>query len=449
MNKLKIYIYIILIIFIFASIMQKLVLTQKYIDSQAITTRVLLTNNLQDCFIKTIEYSFFLPNCDQFEAVSLLEVVSSLSNKTDKSFFSPKRLEVQAVNQFQIKRASVKYWWSRAKIWSRVSKSYLLERIEPYLPSTHFSLVEGMVFGGATQLSQDLQRDFRVTGLTHVVSASGYNVSVVASLILVIFKKIFPRRVAGLVAIVMVWIYALMAEMVPPVIRASIMISINLIAAQVFLRQYQVLFVLFLAIAIMLYFQPFYAHSLSFWLSTLATLGIILILPLLESNQGVFQRLSTGQLAGENNPSSTNIFLESLRVTLAAQSLTLPLVAMVFGEVSLLSFLTNTFLLWMTPLITLSGLGLMVLGAITSLVPGLWGAMAPVVNILVWLPTTLFLFGVEWFGQLEWGYIKISLSWWAVLVWWGLLGVVILRKKYQMNRKVREGNLRYATFFGN
>jgi len=390
--------------------MQKLIMTRNNDAVAVITTRILFAGNIQDCYIKTIEWSFFLPNCEQYQVGEFLEVFGSHSGSSDNSFFQPKRLKVQAVKQLSLSRLSVKYWWHKAQILIDQQKTILLKNGLSFLPPTHANLISGMVFGGAASLPQELRDDFQITGLTHVVSASGYNVSVVAGIAIFIFSKFLPRRLSTLVIILTIWSYAIAAELVPPVIRSSIMISLNLIASRVFFKQYNLFFALIFTALAMLLWEPFYAQSLSFWLSTLATLGIILFLPLLESEEGWFSRLSTGHFS-EQELDKSNIFKESFLVTLAAQSLTIPLVIMVFGEVSLLSFVTNTMLLWLTPLITLLGLGLMLVGAMFSFWPGVWMGVMPVLSLFVWLPTELFISSVSWFGRFEWGLVKISLPW--------------------------------------
>ena len=430
MIRTKVYIYIILILFIVANIMQKLIKTQKYIDINPIATRVLFTKNMQNCYVKTRIWSFFIPDCDQYHEGDFLEVSGSYSGDSDNGFFQLKRLKIQAVKHIFFSQLSVKHWWRRALVFVYAQKSALLKRGLFYLPPTHASLVAGMVFGGTASLPQELQQNFQITGLTHVVSASGYNVSVVAGMAIFLFSKFLSRRLSTLVIILIVWSYAVAAELVAPVIRASMMISLNLIASKVFFKQYNLLFSLVFTAFIMLLWEPFYAQSLSFWLSTLATLGIILILPLLESEGGWFSRLSTGHLSGQKKSVTTNVFQESFLVTLAAQSLTLPLVSAVFGEMSILSFLTNTILLWLTPLITLSGLGLMLVGGLLSPWPGLWQLLVPILSLAVWLPTEIFISSAEWFGQFEWGLVNFSLPWWAVGAWWSMLGVIILRKRY-------------------
>lgn len=429
MIKLKTAIYIIFVLFITANIMQELLKTQKDIATELVTTRVMLAGNMPDCYQKTLQWSFFIPSCDQYNQGDFIEVSGSQEGDSDKGFFQLKRLKIQSLKRISFSQLSVKHWWGRAQVFVYEQKAILLEKGLSYLPPTHTNLIASMVFGGTASLPQELKKNFQITGLTHVVSASGYNVSVVAGLAIFLFSKLFSKRLSTPFIMGVIWSYAIAAELVPPVVRSSIMISLNLIASRVFFRQYNLFFSLILTVLVMLLWEPFYAQSLSFWLSTLATLGIILILPLLESEEGLFSRLSTGHLSDQQSLSKSNIFKESFLVTLAAQSLTLPLVAVVFGEVSWLGFVTNTMLLWLTPVITLFGLGLMMAGALFSSWPSVWQQLGPILSLFVWLPTELFISSVEWFGQFEWGLVKFVLPGWAVVGWWGFLGIIVWRKK--------------------
>lgn len=419
MNSSKIVIYILFVIFITANILHKLVLTRNQHFE-------VFTNKIRNCTIKPVGWSFDLPDCRAYANTQLIAVSGSQSSDSDNGFFQPKGLTVQSVEEISLSHLSVKRWLMRATIFITHLKQLFLEKGLSFLPTTHAGLISGMVFGGTASLPQELAQDLKVTGLTHVVSASGYNVSIVAGVALILFSRILPRKILPGVTLIVIWGYALAAELVPPVVRAAVMISINLIASRVFLRQYNLMFSLVLTALLMLAGQPFYLTSLSFWLSTLATMGIILILPVLESQQGLLSRLNTGDLQPQSTPApKPNLLKESLVVTLAAQSLTLPLVAAVFGEISLISFMTNTFLIWLTPIITLLGLGLMIIGVLLGWWVDVWQQLMPVLSLMVWLPTELFMMGVRWFGQFEWGLTKMTLPWWMVWAWWGWWGILI------------------------
>jgi hypothetical protein len=157
MTKLKLYIYIIFVLFITANIMQELILTRKYDGFALISTKILIAGNMQDCFIKTLSWSFFLPDCEQYGEGDFLEVSGSHEGDSDKGFFQQKRLKVQAVKQISLNRLSVKHWWHRAQVLIYQQKTIFLETGLFYLPLTHANLIAGMVFGGTASLPQELK----------------------------------------------------------------------------------------------------------------------------------------------------------------------------------------------------------------------------------------------------------------------------------------------------
>ena len=91
----------------------------------------------------------------------------------------------------------------------------------------------------------------------------------------------------------------------------------------------------------MLLIQPSWIASLSFQLSALATLGIIL-----------FAKSKT----------KTNVIIDDLRVTLAAQVFTIPLIFFTFGRISLISPLTNRLIGWIIAPLTAIGMALAIAG---------------------------------------------------------------------------------------
>ena len=390
---------------------------------------------------------FFLPQCEDYQVGDRLEVIGSIDPQSANGFFKQKSLTVQVVQPVKLKSSSVEVWplllwqflWRQA--WH--AKSFLLEGIRPLLAGRQYALIKGMVFGGDEGLSDETQESFRVTGLTHVVSASGYNLSVIAGCALAGLGLFLPRRWLGLTVVGLIWFYGLMAELTPPIKRAAVMLTLNLLAKRVFFRQYSLEFSLALSAGLLLWWEPFLSRSLSFHLSMLATTGIIMLLPRFSSWQGQFFRHSTGDIGGQGrneqnsrsgqgrseqgsqsgqgkNNQSRGLrqsgfkfwaeIKESFLVTVSAQTLTLPLVAVVFNEVSWLSFVVNPVLLWLTPLITLSGLGLMslvglgrLLGCLVEKPDSIWWWLGAE---LVKLPTELFLYGVGWFGQFKSGLIS-------------------------------------------
>jgi competence protein ComEC len=55
------------------------------------------------------------------------------------------------------------------------------------LPSPESALLEGIVLGDENGIPDDLRRDFNVTGATHIIASSGFNITIVATLAIAAF----------------------------------------------------------------------------------------------------------------------------------------------------------------------------------------------------------------------------------------------------------------------
>lgn len=248
-------------------------------------------------------------------------------------------------------------------------KNYFEQKFEAVLPEPQASLLAGILLGSQRSLPDKFMRNLRETGTIHVVVASGYNLTVVAKLLLAGLLVVCRRRLALAGAFLGIVAYTIMTGGEPPVVRAAIMASLTLVA-QLLGREKDALISLILAAALMLLVSPLILFDIGFQLSVLATAGILLVEPLLAG------KIFSLPLIGED-----------LKVTLAAQIATLPILLFNFGTVSLLSPLVNALVLPVTPLI-------MFLGAITAVVGGMtaW---------LVWLPLTYFVRLIEWLSPLS------------------------------------------------
>lgn len=186
----------------------------------------------------------------------------------------------------------------------------------------------------------------------------------------------------------------------------------------------------------MLVIQPSLVESLSFQLSVLATLSVCLFAERFTHTLSWLQRLELGQLESMRVVSPAHWwrrlfssvlrpFQESLTMTLSAQILVLPLLLVRFGQLSAVSLVANTLLLWLVPLITLSGVGLILGLSISSWNVGLHTTIGVGGGWIVYQLTHLFLSGMAWFGSddtwlVEIHFARIQLVGWYLLVcfWW-------------------------------
>jgi competence protein ComEC len=143
-------------------------------------------------------------------------------------------------------------------------------------------------------------------------------------------------------------------------------------------RRYNVFTALALAALLMTAIEPLLIYDAGFQLTTLATLGIPLLTPPLQRLLMLaLGRLGHGIGAG---------IAEALAVTMAAQIATLPVLALTFGEVSLIAPIANLLTVpLLAPLLVLGGL-LALFGAIgVPLFGGLALAVVGLPLVVAWI----------------------------------------------------------------
>lgn len=214
-------------------------------------------------------------------------------------------------------------------------KEKFMAKLEERLPEPEVGLGEGLLLGVKQALGNDLEEAFRKTGLVHIVVLSGYNVMLVVAFFLFFLKSFsrFWQMIFGLVAITA---FAFLVGLGATVVRACLMAGLLLIVNATG-RIYFVMRALFLAGFLMVFFNPLtLVFDVGFQLSFLATLGLILIVPILEK---YFQKAPN--------------FLDwrsFLLATVATQIAVLPILLYQIGQLSLISIFANVVVLPMVPL---------------------------------------------------------------------------------------------------
>lgn len=261
-------------------------------------------------------------------------------------------------------------------------RELITSAVQQSLPEPQASLLLGMLVGVKSQFPPNFYEALRVTGTIHVVVVSGYNITVLANIIARSLPFV-PLKVRAAITALVVFIFVSLVGFDPPVVRAAIMGMISLLAT-VLGRQKEALRVFLITGGMMLIFKPEWAGDLSFQLSFLATLGLIVFTPILD----------------RCIPGRRMILREDLVTTLAAQVLVWPLIAYRFGQVSLLSPLVNALVLWTTPIITSLGLVTVFLASIVRCA-----------GYLIALPVNLFLsyfvWVVEWCASFKVGFYEV------------------------------------------
>lgn len=237
-------------------------------------------------------------------------------------------------------------------------------RIQEVLPSPHSELVMGMVLGeNRFKLIPRYNDILKTVGLVHVVVVSGYNISLVFMLLMRIIGSQYKVK-NMIVGLFCTLLYAGISGFGVPAVRAWIMGSIAVIF-KYYGRPTQGIKILIFSAIVILCLAPSQLFSVSFQLSFLATLGVMVV-------PGALKQLSSSAL------------LEDFNTSLSAQLMVNPVISYYFGTVSLAALIANPLVLWVVPLCTILGGALVLLVFVSPLLSRILAiAMFPFLDFFV------------------------------------------------------------------
>ena len=223
-------------------------------------------------------------------------------------------------------------------------REYIREMYHNYMDDRYAGLAFSVLVGDRTELPRDISDNFSISGIAHVVAVSGLNTAFIMMLLLWLLKKLKANRWVKLITVIVVLVfYALLCDMTPSVVRASLM-SIFLLVGTLFGKQADKLNSISLAGIVTLLFSPVSLFDLSFLLSYTGVFGIFLLYPVM---QRAFRFLKWRKL------------IDATALTVSATIGTAPLVINAFGYFSLIGFVANLVL------VPLFGYAFMILFVVT------------------------------------------------------------------------------------
>lgn len=227
------------------------------------------------------------------------------------------------------------------------------------------SLANGFLVGEQASLPEKLDTDLRLLGLSHIVVASGYNLTILVRFARRLFARI--SRFSSLVAAAfLVLLFTNIAGTSPSMSRASLVVLMSLVA-WFYGRKLHPFVLLSLSAALSVLGNPAYAWGDVGWLLSFGSfVGVLILGPLIHS------------YFWHQKPAG--IVRQLLVETCAAYVVTLPLVVFVFGQYSPLSVVANMLVLpLISPVMALTFIG------------GIVGILVPSIAKVVGFPAQLLL----------------------------------------------------------
>ncbi|MBY0449832.1 MAG: ComEC family competence protein [Cyanobacteria bacterium] len=226
--------------------------------------------------------------------------------------------------------------------WSNQTQMTVQTHFQKALGQQYGSILASMVLGDrAVPVDRELKQDFARTGLIHLLAASGFNVAIIAGFCLWCLTRlrVIPRPMVYLASMGMVALYVILAGFSPSVLRAGVMLEIALLLS-LWDKAISGVLLLFLATALLALFQPIILLSLSFQLSALTTLGLLLMAP--GATQWCQQKMMALLPVVSDFPTTLlQFFIGLITVPSIAQLWVLPISITVFHQIPLLSIPLN------------------------------------------------------------------------------------------------------------
>lgn len=265
-------------------------------------------------------------------------------------------------------------------------KSLILGTLNKCLPQKESSVIAGMLIGYTADMPEEMEENFRRSGLSHVMAVSGANIAFLLLPLLGLLKKCgFNPRWYSAFAFPLMLFYVFATGMEASVVRAAIMAGVTLIG-MILWRKTDIYCSMAVSAMIILFNNSFMLYDLGFILSFAATLSLVIFY------KPIFNRLPT---------KIPKVIRDTLAGTIAAQLGVIPVIAYYFNTFSIISVLSNLLIVPLTGFITILGALLVIVGSI--LVP-----IGKALGFFTLIVVRIMLFGIEIMAKIPWAEIKIA-----------------------------------------
>ncbi len=210
------------------------------------------------------------------------------------------------------------------------------EKVTELFPADTAAFMKSLMLGDKSEFYEDTALHLAMSraGFMHIVAVSGMHIAFLVGLIQLLFGKSWR---SSLLCLGLVWFFVLVTGSSPSATRAAIMQSF-LLLAPILRRENDAATSLSAALALILLENPFSIGSVSLQLSFAAMAGILCLSEPLQR--------SMASLFPEHWEQRLRPVLGTAAGSLAVLAFSVPLMAWHFGQVSLLSPVTNVLGLW-------------------------------------------------------------------------------------------------------
>jgi len=287
-----------------------------------------------------------------------------------------------------------------------------LKRSAAVMPRDEGALFMGLIIGDDRQQPATMITAFRNSGLSHLTAVSGQNVAFLLTVMAPLLMRARSSWRLGLTMFVLLW-FTVVTRGEPSVLRAAMMAGFVALGSARG-RDTPARRMLGLAIVVLIVCDPLLAWSVGFWMSSSATLGLLVITP---------------QLA-KIIPGPT-WFSAALSTTMGAQLGVMPITAIIFHSAPVIALVTNLLAVPIAGAVMLVGIPLGMLAGILSQVSS-GTVMTGCVTALMW-PVEIAVRWVWWVAALG---ERMSLQGSVNALGWGIVALLVISARISAWRSI-------------
>ncbi|MDD5710521.1 MAG: ComEC/Rec2 family competence protein [Candidatus Colwellbacteria bacterium] len=221
-------------------------------------------------------------------------------------------------------------------------KTKIIDNLQAVLAPEKSALMAGILLGERAEFTPELKEAMRLSGTTHIVALSGYNIAILVTTLSLALAYICDRRKAFWLSLMVIPLFVVMTGAEASVVRAGIMGLVTLLAVQQERIYSPRNAITLTALAMLIYDPRLLSRDVGFQLSFAALLGMVYFYPWmmqkLKWRSGGFLNWRTNALQ-----------------TLSAQIAVLPILLPTFGFVAPTALFANILILEFVPLTMLAG----------------------------------------------------------------------------------------------
>lgn len=318
-------------------------------DSDSVLVEI-VDENIASIDVQVYSYSYYIGNIkvdDEFYASFSFSTTDTIQNEKVYTYYA-EGIYLKAVLKSEPLMTSI----GRVTIFNFpiYLAEYIKEEIIKIFPEDTVAFMTAIMTGDKTLLYEDddTYTAMNSAGILHIVAVSGMHLTVLWLFMnFITGRKKFLSTVLGLGV---VWFFAMVVGATPSACRAAFMLTIIQLAP-IFKREADSLTALSFALLVLLILNPYAITSISLQLSFSAMLGLILF------SGKIYKYLDAKIYKFENKRLNRIRFyiISCLSSSLGISVFVMPLCAYHFGYVSLVSILTNVFVLFAVSFVFLGG----------------------------------------------------------------------------------------------